>query len=295
MKDGQVRDAFVEKNKGQKVKGAADLLRKQGLLSKKVKLSLKGPDTLIRYVPFPKVEKTKLREVFSYEISKYLPFPQGAVYFDIFILDENYSKEEFLILLAAAKKKYVDSLLREFQEEKTKVGEITLSNIALVNLFFYSEKASLNAAIVDFGSSSTLLSLVKKDRPYLSREIKVGAANFIEKLSAVKNLGIEETEDWLINSSKEEDILPAVEELFFDLCEEIRNSLDYFEMNAGGRIEKIYLTGGFSRIKGIEKIIKISLDVDTIIWENKSRLKFDDNKNISFTPQMMSVVSGLSL
>lgn len=295
VRDGRVEDAFVEKNKGKRVETAAGLLRKKGLLSKKVKVSLKGQDTLIRYLPFPKVEKSKIKEVLGYELSKYLPFPQGGTYFDAFILDENYSKEDFFVLLAAVKKNSIDLLLKEFREEKMNISEIVLNNVALINLLLHNQKTASNIAIVDLGFSSTLLNLIKKGTPYLSREIKTGVVNLLDKLSVAKSLSIDEIEDWLINSAQEKDILTVMEELFFDLSEEIRNSLDYFEMNAGDRIETVCLTGGGARLKGIVEVIKTALDLEVKLWEHGESLNFKQDKTLSFPPQMMSVVSGLSL
>ncbi|UCC95313.1 MAG: pilus assembly protein PilM [Candidatus Omnitrophota bacterium] len=295
VRENTVTDVFSEKVKSSRVQSASELLKKQGLLYKSVKLSVKGADTLIRYVPFPKVEKNKLKDVFSYEVSKYLPFPQETAYFDVFILDENYSKNEFLVLLAVAKREFVDSLLKDFHAEKIHVKAITLNSIALLNLFSQTVSESSNAAIIDIGFSSTLLNLTKASIPYLSREVKIGVRNFIEHLSRGKQLGVEEAENLLIHSSEEAEVLKVGEEVFFELSSEIRNSFDYFEMNAGESIEKVYLAGGFSQIKGIQKGINSTLGVDTKVWPDKDILRQRYKKDVPFPSQMLGVGLGASV
>jgi type IV pilus assembly protein PilM len=293
-KDSKIEDIFIEKNKGQGIKSALDLLTKHGLLSKEVRISLKGPDTLIRYIPFPKVDKSNLRESFTYELSKYIPFSPESVYFDIFTLDENYSKDEFLILLAAVKREFIDSLLRGFEEKRAKIAQITLNSLALMNLLFTTEKLESNLAIIDIGFSSTLLNLIRKDTPYLSRDIKLSGRNLLEKISKAKHLDKEEVEKILIDRGLEGEFSEIGEEVFFELSEEIKNSLDYFEMNVGEQIQNIYLTGGISAIKGIEKIMSTSLGLETKIWNFWNRLDVALPSILSFPNQMLGVVLGLS-
>lgn len=295
VKDNRIKSIFTEKNKKQGVKSAVDLLKKNNLTAKKIKLALKGPDTIIRYVTFPKVGKGNIREAFTYEISKYVPFPQGSVYFDIFVIDDNYSKEELLVLLAAAKKPFIDSLSRDFANEKINISGISLSNLALMNLFSLVEDEDSNTAIVDIGFSSTLLSLIKKNTPYLSREIKISGKNILDKLSKVKKLAGEELEDMLLNSPDDAELLEAQTDVISELSKEIKSSFDYFEMNVGEQIKDIYLTGGFSGIKEIDKIMNSFLEARVKIWDPWSKLQLDPSLGGSAPKETLSVVLGLSL
>ncbi|HDN85994.1 MAG TPA: hypothetical protein ENG49_02085 [Candidatus Omnitrophica bacterium] len=293
VKDGKIGELFIEK-KGESA-SAIDFLESKGIHSKEVKFAIKGPETLIRYIPFPKVEKSKLREIFGYELSKYIPFSSEDVYFDISLLDENYSKDEFLILLAAAKKELIDSILSPFRERRVEVKEISLNNLALLNLFFHcKEKKASNTAIIDLGFSSTLLNLVKGEMPYLSREIKVGCFHLIEKISLVKNLSHDKAEEWLVTSSGVDELIKIGEEPLWELSREVKSSLDYFEMNVGENVEEFYLTGGASSVESVREAISKSLGVKLILWEAAKTLDIKA-KSFSFPLQMFSTVIGLSL
>jgi len=305
VKDREIKNFFVEKNTGQPLKIFADWLKKEGLFHKSVKVGVKGQDTLIRYIPFPKVNKKNLKEVLSYEISKFIPFNKDDIYFDVSILDENYSSGEFLILLALAKKEFIDAIIKDFNKEKINLLEITVENIALINLFLDRPPQDLstnktrleeqNLAIIDIGANSTLLNLVKKGMPCLSREIKISANNFLEKFAKEKDLSINDIENSIIYQKDSQEIRKIAEEVALELCEVIKNSLDYFEVNWGQRIQAIYLTGGISKITEIEKLLTESLEIETKIWNPFDNLALHFENDIVNYKNMLAVVLGSSL
>ncbi len=293
---------FIKKNKGLPVATFSEWLHKEGLSTKKVKLSLKGSDTLIRYIAFPKVDKKNLKEVFSYEISKYIPFKREEVYFDIFVLDENYSPEEFLILVAIVKKAFVDKLIAEFKQEKINIGEITLNNIALLNLYINIKDRESNIATIDIGANSTLLNLFKEGMPVLSREIRISAGEFSKKLVKLKNISEEEAEQIIVTldeareTTEVQEMIEIIEEVGLELAEEIKNSLDYFEVNWGKRIQKILLTGGLSKIKGLNKVIENSLGMNIELWNPFVYISdYNVDEEIKKYKEFMAVLLGASL
>ena len=300
--DGDIKKFSVYRHKNPPVKVFSEWLRKEGLNTKKVKVAIKGNNTLIRYTPFPKVDKKTLKEVFGYEISKYIPFKAEDIYFDVAVLDENYSVKEFFLLVAAAKKSYVDSLINEFQQEKINIDTITLNNIALINLYLNSKDTESNTVTLDIGASSTLLNLFKKGTPSLSREIKISAEEFSARLIKLKDINEEEAEhiitslDEARETTEVQEIIEIIEEIGLELAEEIKNSLDYFEVNSGERAQKILLTGGLSKIKGFNKIIENSLGVDVELWDPYLYAShYNVNGSIKDYKEFMAVVLGMSL
>ena len=97
---------------------------------------------------------------------------------------------------------------------------------------------------------------------------------FIVVLAKLYNIDLndESIYDLIIDTSDKtieeevQEIIEIIEEVGLELAEEIKDSLDYFEVNWGERIQKILLTGGLSRIKGFDKIIENSLGVEINLW-----------------------------
>jgi len=303
----KIKDVFIGKNNGKPHQQISEWLKSKNLLSKDVRLAVKGPETLIRYVSFPKVDKKNIKEIFSYEISKFIPFDKDDVYFDISILDDNYSGKELFLLLAVVRKQHLDKLLKDFKDSGVKVSEVNLINVALINLFLdYRTRCDNsvieeNAALIDIGFNSTLLNLVKKGIPCLSREIKVSARDFVKQLSKVKNCTLQEAENIVTSFDQPretieiQEIIEIIEEIALDLTGEIKNSLDYFEVNWGKRIQAIYLTGGLTGIKGIDSIMLNSLGIETRVWDPFVNFKLEFDENILKRKTMLAPALGLSL
>lgn len=278
----------------------AGWMEKERIISKPVRLAVKGPDTLVRYIPFPKVDKKNLKEVMGYEISKYLPFSRDEIYYDTCIVDEAYSASEFFILLAAARKNFLDPIIKQCSERKIKIAQISLASIVLVNLFSRANDTAMNTALVDIGYSSTILNILKKGVPCLSREIKVSSGDFISRTAKIKSISSQDAEKFVTDGqkvSREEinEAISVVEDVVLELSEEIKNSLDYFEVNWGQRINMLYVCGGLSNIKGIDKIMFNSLGIETKIWDVLAG--FDVAQTESFAPyqQVAAVALGLGL
>lgn len=284
VKNNQLEDIFI--GKGGDYPSAIALLKEKGLASKKLKVSIKGPSTIVRCIPFPKAAKSNLREAIGYELSKYIPFPENSIYYDIFVLDDNYSREELFVLIAGAKKETVDSLLQEFRQANLEVQEITLNSIALTNLFSVTESNSENTLIVDIGFSSTLLNILKKGLLYLSREIKISGKNVLDKIRDYKppSEGEELKYDWI-----------GSEEIIVEFLSEIKNSSDYFEMNVGEKIQKILLTGGYAHLEVFRYSIQSTINARLEIWKPTETLKIKLSSEAERVKNALSVVIGLSL
>jgi len=75
VKENNVIDSFVEKRSEDLSGILKEIWKKRKIPTDKVKIAIKSPSALIRYFPFPKVDKKKLKEVLFYELNKHIPFP----------------------------------------------------------------------------------------------------------------------------------------------------------------------------------------------------------------------------
>lgn len=287
-----IKAVFIEEATADHAKDIINVLKKHHLTSAKVNLCVKGPDAIMRYIPFPRMEKKNLKQSFGFELGKHIPFPADTVYFDVCVIEEEFSKTESLVLLAAVKKDMLTPIIEEAAKEKIKLSSITLSPLALINVFLNWHNPTDNCAILDIGYGSTSLSLIKKTIPYLSREIKISGKSLLKKLSTIKNCDLAEAEKILVSKQNPAEVAEINEEIFLGIAEEIRSSLDYFEMNTGEQINSLYLTGGFSYISGIDKIMANSLGIEANPWKpwEKMGIPFPET---NLSPDMFSAVLGL--
>jgi len=56
------------------------------------------------------------------------------------------------------------------------------------------------------------------------------------------------------------EFLELAQESISNLCKEMKNSFDYFEVNTGEHIQNLYLSGGLVTVKGISSLFSEFLD-----------------------------------
>lgn len=283
VNSNRVTDFFLEE-RGDLPTTLRKIWQEKRIDTDKVKLSLKDKATLVRYFPFPKLEKKKLKQTIFYELNKHIPFSPDEVYFDFHILEE-ISPSEIFIVLAVAKKDFINPILDVFEKEKLKIFDITLDSICLINLFLHTEEASaLNSCILDVGHSFSTLTILQKRKPFLTRDVVFSTNDIFNMLSHIKNLGPSEIEKLLVSSQNHTEILELAEDSITTLCKEVKSSFDYFEVNRGERIEKLYLTGGINYIAGIAKLFKDELDIEVGFLDTLQKL------NISLNTEKFNIV-----
>lgn len=274
-KDNKIKDYFIEKA-GDLSTLIKKIWQEKKINTQSVKISLKSPATLVRYFPFPRVDKKKIKQALYYDLNKHIPFSPSDVYFDFSILDET-SPAEFFLLLAAAKKELVDDILGKFEKEKLEVTGINLDSICLMNLFLngYQNVPPANLCILDIGHLFSTLTIMKKGVPFLTRDLKFGVKDVIQVISFVKNMSIADAEKWMAAVKGSREFLEPAQDSFSNLCREVKSSFDYFEVNKGERIEKMYLTGGLVSLPGFDTVFH---DFSGVTIE-ALQLKFYDNHN----------------
>jgi len=242
-----------------------------------------------------------MSQALYYELDKHIPFPPNEVYFDFSVLKE-ISDTEVVILLAAAKKNFINQILEIFNKNNFKVSEISLDAICLINLFLhnYTESKKTNVCILDMGHEFSTMTILDKGTPFITRDVKFSAKDVFGVLSRVKNIDISEVEKQIMVSGAAADFLSSAQDNFSNLCGEMKSSFDYFEVNKGERVNKLYLTGGLASVSGIENIFTELLELKTEVLkalprdtERMEKVFFDEGFNLvknSFSP-----VFGLAL
>ncbi|MFO8053286.1 MAG: pilus assembly protein PilM [Candidatus Omnitrophota bacterium] len=279
VKKGQIVDWFTETRKDlSEVVGKLKADKK--IPTKKIKISLKSSDCLVRYFPFPKTEKKKLKQALYYQLNKLIPYRSNEVYFDYTILKE-ISSSQNQILLAVAKKKHIDSILESFEKQGFSVSEITLDSISLINLYLdkYPESKKMNSCILDIGHSFSTMNILEEGLPFFSREAKFSTKDLVEIITRVKSISEKEAVGVLSKVEKNDELFTILEENISDWCKEIKNSFDFFELNKGKSLDKLYITGGLAAVLNISDIFSENLEIDSeiLIPDESNSLIFSDS------------------
>lgn len=277
VESGEIVNYFIEVNNNLLVT-IKKLSSERKISKKNIKISVKNPSCLVRYFPFPKMDKKKLKQALLYEMNKFIPFPSDEVYFDFAVLKET-SHSELFILLAVAKKEFIDQILEVFLKANLRISEVSLDSVCLINLFLqvYEEASKINACILDIGYEFSTMTILSKGVPFITRDVKFSTKDIFEVVSRMVNISIDKVQEWVKSLKDSNEFLELIQDSISGVCLEMKSSFDYFEVNRGEHVDKVYLTGGLSSVGDVVNSFTEFLDIPTEVIEivSKNKIKLD--------------------
>jgi type IV pilus assembly protein PilM len=242
-------------------------------LSGGVTLGICGPNVVVRYVSMAKMSWEEFKNSLRYEAASHLPFPVEESNLDGVIL-KDLPDNQMLVMLAAAKKDFINKRLELFQEAGISVNILDIDSLALINAFNYTHPLVQDGAValLNIGASVTNINILEDGVPHFTRDINVAGKDFSREGSR--------------------DIAIA------DFVSEIRKSFDYYEAGSSAVINKIFLSGGGSLISGLVTSIESILGIHIEQWEAFSNFKFAptlDEASIRKNSSQFAVAIGLAL
>ncbi len=278
------------------------LLKAKSSSDQSAVISVAGQGVVSRYIELPLMNKSELESSMRFEIEKYVPFPLGEVSADYAVIHEMREKAKMYVLIAAAKNDLVAKKVNLAQEVNLNLKAVDLDCLALAN--FASEAAGLSGkgncfGIINIGKSVSNIDILVDGIPYLSRDIFIGGEDITKKM--VEGLELEYAEAEKLKNDpgqKKEELLTIWDPVLNNLAAEIRVSLDYFEARNNRAVDMIYITGGSSRLDGIEAYLNQLLAVNISKLDYTEKLKFDESVNIEefrSSQDLLAVAIGLAL
>lgn len=242
-------------------------------------VGLSGSGVIIRYITLPQMTKEELRGAIQFEAEKHIPFPVKDVNLDAYILDENLTGNQMLVLLAAVKKEVIEQCLKLMQSVGIEIEICDINTIALINAFLYSQRwqnkkeasESELVALLDIGAKSSSLDIISGSTPRLSRAISVGSVT-------------------MDSSNKDTQ--------FLNLSNEIRRSFDFYESQSEGTLKAIFLSGEGARYEGIEEFLVQNLSLPVKFWDpslNCNIAATADKELLKSESHNLAVALGLAL
>jgi len=247
-------------------------------LSCGVNLGICGPNVAVRYVTLAKMNEDEFRNSLRYEAASHLPFPIEEVNLDGVIL-KDLPDNRMLVMLAAARKDFINQRLKLFQEAGIKVNILDIDSLALINAFNFTHPQtpqdnilSQAVAILNIGASITNINILKEGIPYFSRDIDVAGNDFTRDTHR--------------------------EAAITNFVDEIRKSFDYYEAESAAIINKIFLSGGGSLVSGLVENLENLLGIPIEQWDPFLNFEFASGLNeadIRKCSAQFAVAVGLAL
>lgn len=228
--------------------------------SRSIALGTCGNSVITKKITVPKMTPSELSNQLYWEAEQYLPFNPSEVNIDFVVLGASPSASDtpmMDVLLVAAKKDYVKSLMG-LVEEAGLVPEIVDSqSFALGNAFefnygFNPDNVPGTTAIIDFGAGTTKISIVEGQKTTFTRELRQSGVVCTALLAERLGVSIEQAEKAKIFEPQHESVRPILTEFVAALVEEIGRTLDFYSSQSPDRtLDNIFVCGGASRTDGL--------------------------------------------
>ncbi len=304
-KDGcKVLGAAVEKIADKNYSGALSKAMTKAKVApeQSAVISVAGQGVVSRYIELPIMNKSELDSSMKFEIEKYVPFPLGEVAADYATILEMKDKAKMSILIAAAKNELIQKKCNLAKELGISLKAVDLDCLALANFFTeiaHEGKKGACFGVVNIGKSLSSLNILVDGATYLSRDIFIGGDDITKKISEVLEVDYVEAEQLKLDpKSRKDELMGIWDPVLNNLAAEIRVSLDYFEARNNKSAEKVFITGGSSRLNGIDEYFNHALATEIKKLDYMSKLKFDpsvDQEDFKKNSDVLAVALGLAL
>jgi len=267
------------------------LLDRENLSGCKVSIALSGSSVLVRFISYPKMSLADLKNSMRYEIEKYIPFQANDVISEFYILgDEDADGKTMRVLLVAAKKTAVVSIIEGFQKANLNIRLIDIHALACLNAFLtiYKDAESQKSMLLDVGRTTSSLIILDGKDPAFLREIVLGSDDVVEGLKK-KVAGYSEAsgpealgEILLDNES-------AFEGAIEPLASQIRLSLNYYKNHNPDAPppECVFISGDLAQYKIFPELLEKAVGLKVIAWDclegvtcDVSKLEIEAHRNM---------------
>ncbi|MHB1000605.1 MAG: type IV pilus assembly protein PilM [Armatimonadota bacterium] len=259
-------------------------MRSAGIKGTSTVTAVSGPGVIVRNVQLPKMSEQVLRKSIRFEAGKYISasIDDSIVEFDILGDAED---GQMNVVLVAAPREMIDS--RAITLEQAGLDPLSIDIEAFATLRVLVENSPDSSlmgntiAMLDMGASHTEINLVSNGNMMLTRTIPISGTSLTHAIRSVESCSEEDAEQSkyaldltpLVDpsgGSASSSSLRAVQQLVDELLREIRRSINYYqsqlpEGSSDTVIEKIILSGGAARLKGLLPYTRSRLNVDVAL------------------------------
>lgn len=262
-----------------------DMIAKNNIKTKEAACALSSYSVISKKVAMPFLKEEELENSISVEVESVIPFPLKDIYYSYYVIGVAEEKQDMMdVQVVAAKKEIVDGYMKTFQEADLSLQLVDVDIFCLTNLveMVYAPK-DIAVVVADIGASVTNIAIIKGDRIEFTREILVGGQYLTSQIEKSSRVSYKEAEDKKLAGDGE--ISHLYEDFIYNISSEISKTINFYtSTKTRERIDKIYLTGGTSLLKGLRETIQENAQIDTefinpFLFVNEEAAKIDNYKD----------------
>lgn len=204
------------------------LITENGFKSKDIVLGVNNQDVIMRFASFPKVPADKVRGMIQFQAQDHIPVPINELELDYVVVGEKSTEEgDFInVVLVGARKKMLNDFIIAIQDAGVNVKEIDSAMLAIGRAALISSSDGTFALV---GYNNDIGNVLVFSRGVLGMARTV---NIVQSPAWIAYI-----EEGTKSAEKETSIISDI------LLTEVRSSVNYFRMQNGEVINKLYVLG----------------------------------------------------
>lgn len=262
------------------------LLKDAGMKPTGAVCAVSGSQVIVRQVQFPTMPEAALRKSIRYEASKHISSSVEDSVVEFEILGEGDEAGTMQVMLVAAPREMVDCRVAVLEAAGLEPLTIDIEAFALIrSLVEFSatdEYLHRTVALIDMGAGHTDVNIVSRGQFVLTRNIPIAGDSYTNAIKSLAGASFEDAEkmkldmtsgatlDEISSGQSENRSWRVVQPLLDELIREVRRSIHYYqsqfpEGSQEALVSKIMLTGGSTRMRGMESYVSGKLGIPTEI------------------------------
>lgn len=329
VKCGEIKD---EKTLAKIIKESLKKVKGEKLKTNYVVADLPEEKAFLQVIQLPKMPLEDLKSAIIYEAENYIPLSIEKVYLDFQpiapIVDH---LDHHDVLIAALPREVVDPYISTLKLAGLEIKALEIESLALARSLIKDETANSPVLLMDLGSTRTGFTIFSGHTVRFTCSIPVSSQSFTEIISRTLNISINEAErlkikhglgekieikirdDKTEKRSEKGKIFEALIPALVDLSQQIKKYINYYEehsshehlLSGRGKVEKVILSGGGVKLKGLSDFLAMQLNMPVEIgnpWLNilspayqpkKETLIYEKEESLKYTTALGLALRGI--
>ena len=242
-----------------------------------------------REFTIPKVEEDEIETVVRYEIQQYLPINLDDYILQVKVLNEEYTDTEIRLKVRAIS--YPDKIAKGYYNFLSKLDlkpYVLDVNHNSVKKFIkytdvdnrYENNYGDSIAFIDMGASFIDVNIYRYGNLDFTRMIKAGGNDINEFFYETNSMEFEEVEKLKMERidllNKEDSINILARQVVDEWIEKIEKIIQFYKNKSmQNNVDKIFIFGGCSKLKGFEKYMSEKIGINTRRIKGISKMTFN--------------------
>jgi type IV pilus assembly protein PilM len=257
------------------------LLDKGGFSAKHVVFAIGGRNAFVREIEVPKMPDEEMRQSAIWDAGKYVPYEANSYYTDAAKFGDPGVEGLQPMLLVAAPKDLVDTMLEISDTLQLKPVCIDIEVLACYRVMAKQEE---NFVLLDIGRGYSLITIFQGGAPVAQRSIPQGSQMFDSAIADSQGCNLAEAEKIKIEQNILDSEVEVIREKYKALFEavdnidrEVHRTCEYYKMNKKDAVfGEVVLTGGGSSLLGLEKYLNQAGDTAYRVLDLFERVNFSE-------------------